>query len=426
MIIKTLKSIAVLLALICAASPYANGSIFSLLLDDFDSGKTLNKVSGNSGVWSCNPQDTVQYCKLSFASTPRIGSDGYSLRLEYNVDTPNDYIPGVPKTATNGYFTQLRGKDMRDYKYLMINIKGDEEFGYTRNLTIQFKNKEQLGEYLLKGITNEWGRFVIPLEYFDGITSWRAMDELVLIFDQNVTKRQGAIYIENIMFSSINPTPKESFAIKVKSIKKNVPPVVIDGKLDEWRRAKAMKYNAQRDIISGDVKDPKNFSAESYFMWDKEYLYFATVVYDKEIICRKSGEDIKYDDSVELQIDTLKNGFYDEDNATFHIGFTPTSQTSDPLAWDWIHSKEPNESEVKFDSFVGRVNGKPGYQIEAAIAWEYIGIDPDKESFISVSPVVNSYDYSNGSYGSIAWSLMKEGNINSGYTVSLGKLVLKK
>ena len=424
--IKACKFVLIFLSLICVASPYANSSVLSMLLDDFDSGKTVNKVSGNSGVWSCNPQDTVQYCKLSFAFTPRIGIDGYSLRLEYNVDTPNDYIIGAPKTASNGYFTQLRGKDMRDYKYLIINIKGDEKFGYTRNLSIQFKNKEQLGEYLLKGISSEWKRFVIPLEFFDRITNWNGMDELVLVFDQNVTNRQGAIYIEDIMFSSIDPTPKESYAIKVKSSKKNISPIVIDGNLNEWRGAKAIKYNAKKNLISGDVKKPENFAAESYFMWDEQYLYFATVVYDEELVCRKSAEDIKYDDSVELQIDSTKNGAYSGENATFHIGFTPTCKINDhPQAWDWVQSRFPNEGEVKFNSFIGKINGKEGYQIEAAIAWEYIGIDPDKESFINVSPVVNSYDSSNGSYGTIAWSILKEGNINKGYTISLGKLNLK-
>jgi len=157
------------LILFCIIPALPAKAAVSILVDDFNSTKTVNKLGGNTGCWSCNPKDITQFCDATFVTDPRVGDSGYSLRLEYNQTTPNNYIDGFPNVAYNGYFSLLKQVKLTKMKYLVMNIKGDASAGYTHSITVQLKNPQQIGNYIINGISDEWQRFVIPLNRFDEV-----------------------------------------------------------------------------------------------------------------------------------------------------------------------------------------------------------------------------------------------------------------
>lgn len=57
-----------------------------LMKADFDKPVTRNNFGGDFGPWY-DPTDKTQYCKISFDSKIKRGWKGYSLKIEYDVDS---------------------------------------------------------------------------------------------------------------------------------------------------------------------------------------------------------------------------------------------------------------------------------------------------------------------------------------------------
>ena len=181
---------------------WINGVAFfregKILVDDFDRKENLNNLGGTFGSWNVFYSDPNQYCKDEFTAAEKMGDKGYSLKLAYDVDTSF--------SAYNGFFTNLMGIDISDYKYLVFFIKGDKDAGFTTKVNIELKNNAQTGRATLEGITDEWKKMVIPLGRFKGINYFTKMKEFVIVFsDINVTKKEGVIYIDDIYFSKAEP-----------------------------------------------------------------------------------------------------------------------------------------------------------------------------------------------------------------------------
>ncbi len=165
-----------------------------ILISDFNKRENLNNLSGPFGSWNIFYSDTNQYCKDEFTGLEKIGDEGYGLKLTYDVDSPF--------SAYNGFFTNLMGIDISDYKYLVFFIKGDKNAGFTNKLNVELKNKFQTGKMTIEGITDEWKKMVLPLGRFAGISDFKSMKEFVIVFsDINVTKKEGIIYIDDIYFA---------------------------------------------------------------------------------------------------------------------------------------------------------------------------------------------------------------------------------
>lgn len=182
---------------------YWNKNVSSLregriLVNDFDGKDNYNNLGGPFGSWNIFYSDPNQHCKDELTSLEKTGDKGNSLKLDYDVDSPY--------SAYNGFFTNLMGIDISDYKYLIFSIKGDKEAGFTSKINIELKSKAQIGKMTVEGITDEWKRIVIPLNRFSGIGSFKDMKELVIVFsDLNVTKKAGVIYIDGIYFAKTEP-----------------------------------------------------------------------------------------------------------------------------------------------------------------------------------------------------------------------------
>ncbi len=175
------------------ATKGAQGSS-SIFLDDFDTGEKPNKMGGDSGTWNKDAEDLTQGCVMSFDGITRYGEKGFSLKLDYDVDSPN--------AAYCGYWSKLEGKNLSKCKSLVFYAKGDDTEGYTTKFTIELKGAKQSSKYTVTGLNNSWKIFRIPLSEFKEIKDWASMKEFVITFDDiTVTNKQGGIYIDEIYFS---------------------------------------------------------------------------------------------------------------------------------------------------------------------------------------------------------------------------------
>jgi hypothetical protein len=165
-----------------------------LVVADFDSGTKPNNIGGDFGAWNRDPADDTQYAIEFFDDVEKIGKNGYSLRIEYDVDSPN--------SAYNGFWMKLENLDISNYKQLTFYVKGDKEAGFTNRFNIELKNtKGEVGKFMVSGVTGEWQKITIPLKDFRQLSDYSKMTEFVIVFDDiRATKKVGAIYIDNVVF----------------------------------------------------------------------------------------------------------------------------------------------------------------------------------------------------------------------------------
>jgi hypothetical protein len=189
-------------------------------LTNFQNGETVNRVGGNSGTWNMDPSDiNDSYTDQDIVTLP--GPDDKPvkvLRLNYSVESE--------KPSQNGFWTQLKNFDARNYDHLEIVIRGDAEKGFTDKFKMEIKKckvspctGDATQDEVIKGssvvpVTAEWKTVSIPLNKVTGIIdfsnpeSWKdpsisrnGLDEIVFVFqDRMVTRKRGAVYIAAIRF----------------------------------------------------------------------------------------------------------------------------------------------------------------------------------------------------------------------------------
>ena len=167
----------------------------TLVLADFDSGEKPNNIGGNFGAWNKDPSDSTQWCKESFDNAVRHGDKGFSMKLDYCVDSPNP--------AYNGFWMMLPNLDASKYDTLNLWVKGDEKAGYTTVFKIEIKNaNKQVGRYYVSNVGDQWKQVSIPLSEFRGLIDKTDLTEFVVVFeDRMATNKKGVIYIDDITFT---------------------------------------------------------------------------------------------------------------------------------------------------------------------------------------------------------------------------------
>jgi len=186
---------AVTISLIASfASPKAE-AFGELIVADFDSGEKPNNLGGNFGAWDKDPTDFSQGCSEAFDSVNRYGTKGFSMKLDYDVDSRNP--------AYNGFWMFLQSLDASDYDSVSFWVKGDATEGYTTVFKVELKNdKKQTGRYYVTNVTDTWQKITIPLEAFKGVTDLTGLTEFVIVFEDRIaSNKQGVIYIDEIAFT---------------------------------------------------------------------------------------------------------------------------------------------------------------------------------------------------------------------------------
>jgi len=161
------------------------------VIDDFNAGDKPNKLGGDLGAWDKDPGDRSQSCAITYDPAVKNGDGGYSLRIEYDVESSNP--------AYNGFWTKLQNVNASARKNLVFFVKGDAAKGFTTRMKVELKNVKETGRYQVNGITDGWQKIVVPLDQFNGLTDRSALTELVIVFDDlTSTKKTGVIYIDDI------------------------------------------------------------------------------------------------------------------------------------------------------------------------------------------------------------------------------------
>lgn len=173
----------------------ADGS--EIVVADFDTGDKPNNIGGDFGAWDKDPNDNTQSCKLSFESDDAMGnSAGYSVRLDYDVDSPNP--------AYNGFWMKLNNLDASAYNTLNFYLKGSADKGFTKRIKIELKDSTgKSSPFILSGITDGWQKFSIPFEKFSKIQNWNSLSEFVVVFDDiNSNPKTGTIFLDQVALSA--------------------------------------------------------------------------------------------------------------------------------------------------------------------------------------------------------------------------------
>jgi hypothetical protein len=175
---------------------YAAPASNELVIADFDTGDKPNNIGGDFGGWDKDPNDESQGTQMSFDTDDSQGdAAGYSIRLDYDVDSPNP--------AYNGFWMKLNGEDATAYNTLNFYVKGDAKAGYTKRFKIELKDMtNKPSAYIVSGVTDQWQKVSIPFEKFRRIENWNSLNELVFVFDDiNSSPKTGGILIDQITFS---------------------------------------------------------------------------------------------------------------------------------------------------------------------------------------------------------------------------------
>jgi hypothetical protein len=195
----TLRTLGVVVLVLSLGLCFGLGTAWAqeLVIADFNSGDKPNNLGGDFGSWDKDPSDETQSSQMSFESDDALGEPtGYSLRLDYDVDSPNP--------AYNGFWMKLGNLDATAYNALNFYVKGDPEKNYTKRVKIELKDSSnQPSQYIAAGLTGEWQKISIPFDQFKRIKDWTALGEFVVVFDDiNSNPKAGSILIDQVTLST--------------------------------------------------------------------------------------------------------------------------------------------------------------------------------------------------------------------------------
>lgn len=176
------------------AAPAAGGK--ELIIADFNTGDKPNNIGGDFGSWNKDPNDDTQTCNMSFEADDALGNAaGYSLKLDYDVDSPNP--------AYNGLWMKLNGQNATEYNTLNFYIRGEGLNNFTKRVKLELKDmNNRPSPYIVSGITETWQKISIPFEKFRRIQDWSALNEFVVVFDDiNSNPKQGTILVDHVTIS---------------------------------------------------------------------------------------------------------------------------------------------------------------------------------------------------------------------------------
>ncbi len=160
----------------------------------------------------------------------------------------------------------------------------------------------------------------------------------------------------------------------------------IDGDISEWKNVKSIKIDNICQVQEGAAfwKSPSDLSAKFYVQWDKENIYFAADVNDKNPLTNsKKKENIWNGDAIEITLGLNKNADSDRtsfDDSDFQIGLGTGNSMNNPASiWIWKPKSTPDGGGIA----VKKKDDSTGYFLEAKIPWSALGgFNPSKGDVI--------------------------------------------
>ena len=165
-----------------------------LVVADFNKPINSSNIGGAFGTWDKDPNDATQGCRMTFVKDDALGSkDGMSVRLDYDVDSPNP--------AYNGFWLKLDNVEVSNYDTLSFYLRGDAETGFTSKIKVEIKDKKGGKDTrVVESISQKWQKISIPLKFDRSIK--KPLSEFTIVFDDvNSWPKQGAILIDEIEFA---------------------------------------------------------------------------------------------------------------------------------------------------------------------------------------------------------------------------------
>jgi hypothetical protein len=420
--VTALARAGLLAAALSAAAPLAAAP---LVVDSFDDAEPENDLGGSSSVWGDETDPSVS-CVATLDAAAKRGDAGRALRLDYDlvsdrqtVFVPTNYSVSNPAQVRdevyNGYYSVFNPVDLSAYKSVSFWARGDAKRGFTRSFRFELKDGNSSGGVTVSGLTDKWQKFSFPLAVFKELRDWTAVKEYAVVFGPTyVTRREGAVYIDDVAFEKPEDPKKAAAPARVYQAARATPEV--DGRLDEWPESAFTDLSGL--IESGAVSRRQDLSAWFAVAWDERRLYIAADVQDDQIANARTGQDLWKDDVVEVYIDPTDDKFLWGDAAHFQLGFAPTSAGGAPARWAWFQRREPTADEIVSEVKVYR----DGYHLEAGIAWSFLGVSrPEPDRGIGFSLAVHDRDDRDASpEAKLNWSFVQTDGL-----IHLGRVVLR-
>jgi hypothetical protein len=170
----------------------ADPALRQLVLEDF------NGASSDEEPWQTYPRPSMSAIRYRLDSSERLGTSGNSLHLSFA-------FAGTDVSEI-GFRMRLGELDASDYDHLAFWVKGDSADGYASAFRVQFRRPDpkgpgltERGSYIVTGITAEWQRVVVPLNFMTGIKDWTKLTDFIIsLQSRRAPERRGGYYIDDI------------------------------------------------------------------------------------------------------------------------------------------------------------------------------------------------------------------------------------
>ncbi len=161
----------------------------------------------------------------------------------------------------------------------------------------------------------------------------------------------------------------------------------VDGLLGDWPQGRPIVMTPATNREFGNFEGVEDYKAEVRFAWDREYLYFAAKVTDKEIVAKRTGKNIWRDDLFEIYVDPEGDGLFWGDFRDHQLGFRPAHEDTELATWSWFQFGEDPTTGGKV--LAKSYSDDKGYIIEGAVRWDFLGVTPQDGAVIRLTPAVH-------------------------------------
>ncbi len=177
------------------APPVEPTAIVKLVVADFNKANGENNLGGVFGIWNSGDRDVSGHCYEQVE--PGAGPDNSPCWLIVcGISTPRSF---------GGTWMNLQRIDGSPYDTLSFKAKTDRP---TLNFSVECKikpgNAQIVGQQVVVQVGQQWQTIEIPMKFF-ALPTLQALDQLVFIFNQEITGPQDAtLWIDDIVLSKKN------------------------------------------------------------------------------------------------------------------------------------------------------------------------------------------------------------------------------